>query len=172
MNFNELLLNFIEFLFYEHFLNKLYDFNNRDVVDQTLDIPFGFDYLIKISTIPLPQFESCWNHETLLSLHSNDIGADKIDIETVRKILENSVFFMNFRKHIVSENLEEHFAIINICEVASDFYTKILLKNKNVMRIELGTSTYESASLDLLEFILRNIFKKLYLKNESFNENI
>ena len=79
---------------------------------------------------------------------------------------------MNFRKHIVSDTLEEHIAIINICEVAADFYTKILIKNRSVMRIELGTSTYESASLDLLEFILRNMFKKLSLRNESFVENV
>lgn len=105
-------------------------------------------------------------------MHSNEVGADKIDIETVLKILENSVFFMNFKRRVVSENLEEHFGVISICEVASDFYTKIMIKSKSLMRIELGTCTYETASVDLLEFIMRNLFKKLSLRKESFNDNI
>ena len=142
------------------------------MVDQNIEIPFGFDYLIKVISIPLPQFEMAWNHERFLSLHSNDIGADKINIVTVKKILENSVFFMNFKKHVISENLEEHYAIINVCEVASEFCLKVILKNMSIMRIEMGTSNYDNASLDLMDFILRNLYKKISLKNESFIENI
>jgi len=84
-----------------------------------------------------------------------------VNLENVKKILENTVFFMNFKKHVVSESLEEHFATIQICEVQSDFYIKMLLKNRNMMRIEIGTNNYETASLDLLEFVLLNFFKKI-----------
>lgn len=122
--------------------------------------------------ITLPQFELVWNHEKFLSLHSNDIGADKISIENVKKILGNSDFFMNFKKNIVSDILEEHFAIVNICEVASDFYIKVLLKNMNIMKIAIGTCNYETSSLDFLDFILRNIIKKLSLKTEFHQENV
>lgn len=144
------------------------------MVDQNLDIPFGFDYLVKVFSVPYPQFESTWNHERFLSLHSNDISSDKIDLQTVKKILENSAFFMNFKKHLIADlQEEEHFCIVNLCEVATEFYLKILMKNHNILRIEIGTSNFESSSLDLMEFIVRNMYKKLSLKSEeSLEENV
>lgn len=141
------------------------------MVDHNLDIPFGFDYLVKVYSIPLPQFEETWERERFLSFSSNDIGSDKIDLCTVKRILENTSFFMNFKRHIMGEGSEEHFGIVRLCEVAAEFYVKILLKNLTCMRIQIGTSAYEGASLDLMEFLLRNLYKKLTLKHTDVFED-